>query len=187
MIENRRQQAAGSYSERGFTLIELAIVLVIIGIILGAVLKGQDLIENARRTKITTIPGAWEVPIWAYYDRNGYLPGANATNSAILSHTALTGAFDTAKLAYPATSVGGTTANIAAVANVCGSTNTNINVMLLTSVPLDSANLLDNRMDGALNGASGTVRYCGNAGTNANAAWPTTDPVTVTVLFDKQP
>ncbi len=33
---------------KGFTLVELAIVLVIIGIILGAVLKGQELINNAK-------------------------------------------------------------------------------------------------------------------------------------------
>ncbi|HXF18719.1 MAG TPA: prepilin-type N-terminal cleavage/methylation domain-containing protein, partial [Burkholderiales bacterium] len=32
----------------GFTLIEIAIVLVIIGLLLGGVLKGQELINNAR-------------------------------------------------------------------------------------------------------------------------------------------
>ena len=35
-------------NHKGFTLVELAIVLVIIGIILGSVLKGQELINNAR-------------------------------------------------------------------------------------------------------------------------------------------
>ncbi|MEN3354377.1 MAG: hypothetical protein V7640_2535, partial [Betaproteobacteria bacterium] len=32
----------------GFTLIEIAIVLVIIGLLLGGVLKGQELITSAR-------------------------------------------------------------------------------------------------------------------------------------------
>ena len=32
--------------QQGFTLIEIAIVLVIIGLLLGGVLKGQELIQN---------------------------------------------------------------------------------------------------------------------------------------------
>ena len=34
--------------ERGFTLVEIAIVLVIIGLLLGGILRGQELIQNAR-------------------------------------------------------------------------------------------------------------------------------------------
>ena len=34
--------------DQGFTLIEIAIVLVIIGLLLGGVLKGQELIQSAR-------------------------------------------------------------------------------------------------------------------------------------------
>ncbi len=34
--------------QHGFTLVEIAIVLVIIGLLLGGVLKGQEMIENAR-------------------------------------------------------------------------------------------------------------------------------------------
>ena len=35
-------------NRRGFSLIEMAIVLVIIGIIIGAIIKGQDLMLNSR-------------------------------------------------------------------------------------------------------------------------------------------
>ncbi|MCL4558301.1 MAG: prepilin-type N-terminal cleavage/methylation domain-containing protein, partial [Deltaproteobacteria bacterium] len=58
----------GMRNERGFTLIELSIVLVIIGIIIGAVLKGQDLIQNARNKKFINDVKKWEIALWAYED-----------------------------------------------------------------------------------------------------------------------
>ncbi|GEM_PF-464521 len=61
--------------ERGFTLIELAIVLVIIGIIIGMVLKGQDLIQNARAKSFVNKNRHWETTLWIYLDRKGSLPG----------------------------------------------------------------------------------------------------------------
>ena len=37
-------------SQAGFTLVELAIVMIIIGLLIAGVLKGQELIGNARVT-----------------------------------------------------------------------------------------------------------------------------------------
>ncbi|MFN2644527.1 MAG: prepilin-type N-terminal cleavage/methylation domain-containing protein, partial [Burkholderiales bacterium] len=36
------------YKARGFTLVEIAIVLVIIGLLLGGILKGQEMITQAK-------------------------------------------------------------------------------------------------------------------------------------------
>lgn len=70
--------------EKGFTLIELAIVLVIIGIILGAVLKGQDLINSARAKRFVNDAGRkWEVGLWTHFDRLGRFPGDSDSDGII--------------------------------------------------------------------------------------------------------
>ncbi len=65
--------------DAGFTLIEMAIVLVIIGLIIGAVLKGQDLIQNARAKKFVNFARAAEIAQWTYLDRKGHFNGDNNT------------------------------------------------------------------------------------------------------------
>ncbi len=70
-------------NKRGFTLIELAIVLVIIGIILGAVIKGQDLIQNARAKKVVSKFKEWEIAQWNFYDRKGRFAGDQDSNGLI--------------------------------------------------------------------------------------------------------
>ena len=67
---------------KGFTLVELAIVLVIIGIILGAVLKGQELINNAKAKRAYNDVRGVSAAIYTYMDKYGLaLPGddPNAT------------------------------------------------------------------------------------------------------------
>lgn len=62
-------------TQKGFTLVELAIVLVIIGIILGAVLKGQELINNAKVKRLYNQYREIVAAIYTYYDKYGYYPG----------------------------------------------------------------------------------------------------------------
>lgn len=173
--------------QKGFTLIELAIVLVIIGIILGAVLKGQDLIEGAKVKKIINFPSKWEVPIWTFYDKRGYFPGdtTDPKDGLINSFVALKTDLDNAKLAYPADTEADVTINITELAAVCGSAATR-NVMLLANVAADYATQLDTAFDGTADGTKGRAQYCGTTGTFAPAAWPASGSVTVTYLFDKK-
>src|SRR6185369_11562322 len=65
-------------SNRGFTLIEIAIVLVIIGLLLGGVLKGQELINNARVKSFANDFRNIPVAIYAYQDRYRAIPGDDA-------------------------------------------------------------------------------------------------------------
>lgn len=61
--------------QTGFTLIELAIVLVIIGLLLGGVLRGQELINSARVKNLTRDFQNIQVYTYGYQDRFRALPG----------------------------------------------------------------------------------------------------------------
>lgn len=61
--------------QKGFTLIEIAIVLVIIGLLLGGVLQGQQLIENSRVKSATNDFNGIAAGAFSYQDRYGRLPG----------------------------------------------------------------------------------------------------------------
>ena len=60
---------------KGFTLIEIAIVLVIIGLLLGGVLQGQQLIENSRVKQAVNSFNGLAAATFSYQDRYGRLPG----------------------------------------------------------------------------------------------------------------
>ncbi|NPB09592.1 MAG: prepilin-type N-terminal cleavage/methylation domain-containing protein, partial [Thermodesulfobacteria bacterium] len=70
-------------TSKGFTLVELAIVLVIIGIILGGVLKGQAIIENARIKRVQNDLKSIEASMWTFYDRYNRMPGDCDRNGTI--------------------------------------------------------------------------------------------------------
>jgi prepilin-type N-terminal cleavage/methylation domain-containing protein len=62
-------------NQKGFTLVEMAIVLVIIGLLLGGVLKGQELIDNSKiKNAINDIKGI-SAAYNGYVDRFRQVPG----------------------------------------------------------------------------------------------------------------
>lgn len=71
-----------SKKETGFTLVELAIVITIIGLLIGGVLKGQELLENARMTSMGTQSKSYQAALVTFRDIYKSLPGdtASATN-----------------------------------------------------------------------------------------------------------
>ena len=62
-------------NQKGFTLVEIAIVMVIIGLLLGGVLKGQQMIANARIKNLVNHAQGLQAAIYAYQDRYMALPG----------------------------------------------------------------------------------------------------------------
>jgi len=78
--------------QQGFTLVEIAVVLVIIGLLLGGVLKGQELINSA---KVKNVIGEFRnvsAYLYAYQDRYRAMPGddpgvANRLTDAVRAST----------------------------------------------------------------------------------------------------
>ena len=64
--------------QAGFTLVEIAIVLVIIGLLLGGVLKGQEMIENARIKAVVGDMNGIATAYASYVDRYRAVPGDEA-------------------------------------------------------------------------------------------------------------
>jgi prepilin-type N-terminal cleavage/methylation domain-containing protein len=61
--------------QQGFTLVEIAIVLVIIGLLLGGVLKGQEIITNAKVKNLENSVDGLAAAIYSYQDRYRAYPG----------------------------------------------------------------------------------------------------------------
>lgn len=62
-------------SEQGFTLVELAIVMIIIGLLIGGVLKGQELINNAQITSAVAQLRNVDIALSGFRDAYNAIPG----------------------------------------------------------------------------------------------------------------
>ncbi len=74
--------------QAGFTLVEIAIVLVIIGLLIGGVLKGQELINSAKVKNLANDFRTIPIYIYGYQDRFRALPGDDANVVAHLGNAA---------------------------------------------------------------------------------------------------
>ena len=153
--------------QSGFTLVEIAIVLVIIGLLLGGVLKGQELINSAKVKNLANDFRVIPTYVYAYQDKFKALPG---DDNAAATH--VTGA---ANATTPASSQGNGVIN----GNWNSTTNTDesrlfwqhvrlANLAAGASDPTDAAYTPKNAVGGTLGISSATsaqLQIAGMSGT----------------------
>jgi len=81
-------------NQMGFSLVELAIVLIIIGLIVGGVLKGQDLVTSARVNSIQTQLNEIRVASSTFLNKYEDLPGDITAADAVLVQAGLSSTGD---------------------------------------------------------------------------------------------
>ncbi|MBU1345013.1 MAG: prepilin-type N-terminal cleavage/methylation domain-containing protein [Proteobacteria bacterium] len=205
MLSLKQFKNERSANNKGFTLIEIAVVLVIIGLIIGAAVKGKDLIQSGKQKKFyTNSLKAWELVVVSYYDRTGFALGDGTVNGGSAGVT--DGRFDNVR----GSAFTNIDARLKAVGLTVPTSNTansgqfsfkgqysgtqtitlnlwylrsntdarNNNAFYLQNVPTDLAIALDTMVDGQANSSSGTFRqYPDN--TSATGAWPDASVTTV--------
>ena len=84
---------ASSHSRKGqgFTLVEVAIVLLIVGLMLGGVFKGQALIDSARVRSISTQVTGIEMAWYSFQERYRSIPGDFASAGTQIDSAAMPG------------------------------------------------------------------------------------------------
>ena len=197
MIQKKRRVMSEANGSKGFTLVEMALVLIIIGIIIGAIVKGNDLVRGAEQKRIySKFIGGWRLAYMNFYDRTGKILG-DTTNGA---NPGQDGQADTAgggsglvTSPSPAAYLGLTQVGLSAptsntgnaweynYVNSQGSTNTltvafdwatpgNYNFLQISNLPTELALALDTMIDGSADGTAGDfIRDVNATWADANA------------------
>jgi prepilin-type N-terminal cleavage/methylation domain-containing protein len=77
--------------QSGFTLVEIAIVLVIIGLLLGGILKGQELINSAKVKNVANDFRTIQTYVYGFQDKYRALPGDDVAATTHVGSTAAVG------------------------------------------------------------------------------------------------
>ncbi|MBT8490084.1 MAG: prepilin-type N-terminal cleavage/methylation domain-containing protein, partial [Deltaproteobacteria bacterium] len=181
--------------DKGFTLIEMAIVLIIIGIIIGAVVKGKDIIRGAEQKKIyTKFFSEWRIAYLNFYDRTGKILGdqdndaqADIGTCGDLLNGDATAPFygllpvglevpitnGTDACTYNYTDSGGNIRNLIIRFDYAAT----YNYMRIQNIPSELALAIDRIIDGEADGSTGDFLN------GAGAAWGTTPTTTYTARW----
>jgi prepilin-type N-terminal cleavage/methylation domain-containing protein len=194
-------------NNKGFTLIEMAIVLVIIGLILGSVNKGKDVLNSAKQKKFySSFIKGWELSCMSYYDRTGNVLGDGKTNGgtstkngyfdgidSISEFTALNTRLEEVGLEVPTSNAtynhqfsytgvysGSITMSLQIRTLASAADKATKNVFYISNMPTDLAIAIDTVIDGQIDTTAGNFRYY----PDSTAEWPSAkDTGTVPVMY----
>lgn len=181
---------------KGFTLIEMAIVLIIIGIIIGAVVKGKDIIKSAEQKKLyTKYVRTWQLAYNNYYDRTGWIlgdvasdtnsPGRNGQCDAGATVSNLEAQLKKVGLTPPTEGPTGSSLvrtytdslGVQRTLTLAFAYNANIgNFIRIRGIPNDLGIAWDRMIDDINDGTAGDLRYAADyTAPQANTAWPSAE------------
>lgn len=163
-------------NQKGFTLVEIAIVLVIIGLLIGGILKGQSMIHNAKVKRLVNDFEGLKAAVITFQDRFSMYPGDendanaptgdtnNGDNDGLFDDTdgweiedlRLAGLLTGSGTGLPSHAYGGTIR--VDYINIGGGGNRNY--IVATNIPADVCQEIDSKYDDGVNN-SGDIR--GNA------------------------
>jgi len=194
MMEGLKSRGRGALQgNSGFTLIEMAIVLIIIGIIIGAVVKGKDLVRSAEQKRLyTTWAREWQVTFNNYYDRTGWILADDASNNNRTRDGRCDQSATVVNIENQLTRVGlepppaGSTGSslvrtymdslgVQRTLTIVFDYATNLgNFIRIDGIPNDLGMALDRIIDGEMDGTAGDFLYTadGTAAVPSVAAWP---------------
>ena len=181
---------------KGFTLIELAIVLIIIGIIIGAIVKGKDIVKSGEQKKVyTKFINEWNLAFNNYYDRTGWILGDDATDNNATRDGNCNPAATEANLEAQLQAVGlevppagpsgnstersykdsnGVLHTLAIIFDYDASLGNFMRITGTGGIPNDLGMALDRMVDDTMDGTSGDMLYTADhtASPIVTAAWP---------------
>lgn len=191
-------------SQQGFTLIELAIVLVIVGLLLGGVFKGQELITQAKIRNVNNDLTGTKAAFHSYQERYRVIPGDDNAAAARWASSATVSGNGNGQIAgnYNDTTgaesgyfwqhlrlsglIAGSTSDftppqnaVSGVSGVQGAGALGLTGLVLCSsnLPAKIAQAVDSQLDDG-NAMTGQMRGELNAGTSTNPAIGATTPTT---------